>query len=175
MTADEANPHYALYRSVAEFVLRPIRTNVAAIRTHEEKTLRSPSDLLEAAVTHAPLGKCLFYVARFTRAGQVNVKYAVRQHIGAPVRPYAHKSFLPFYKIRALIGNDRIASLYEDYPTMGNDLESANVQMTYRRGEYTISGPQRQFWPDNLRAFISSVDHLVVHWLPLCRGTPSGI
>lgn len=172
VTVGESNPHYTRYRALAEFVLQPIRASVAAIRIHEEETLRNPNDLLDVSVTHGPLGKCSFYDAQFAQSNHVSVRYEVDPQIGTPLLQRFYRGFLPFNSIRELVNYDKIASLYEDYPTMGHDFEAANVQLTYRSGAYTINGPERQFWPESLNTFISSVDRVVAQRLPLCRATP---
>ncbi len=174
VSIDESNPHYAQYRALAEFVLQPIRANVAALRTREEEALRSSKDLLDVSVTHGPLGKCLFYVAQFTQPDHVNVRYALEPQIGTPLLQRFYKGSLPFETIQELVNYNKIASLYQDYPIMGDDFEAANVQLTYRSGQYRISGPQRQFWPESLTTFISSVDRAVAQRLPLCRATLRG-
>lgn len=166
---DESNSHYAQYRSFADFVLRPVRANVAWMRAHEEQKFRNANDLLDVAVIHGPLGKCSFYDARFAQPNRMVLRYAFRPQVETQPQQYVYRGVLPFEIIRRLVKNDKLASLYEDYPTMGDDLEGAKVNLTFRSGAYAINGPERQFWPKNLNSFISSVDRTVAQRLPLCQ------
>lgn len=172
VTADEGSSDYAQYFAFAQFVLQPVRSNVAALRAHEQQTLRRPADLLQISVTHEPFGKCYFYDARFSQAGNVAVRYASTWKM-LPLQRW-YNGTLRFDRIRSLVDRNKIASLYEDYPTMGHDFEEAGVQLTYRSGTYSIDGPERQYRPPEFKTFISSIDRLIAQRLPLCHGATSG-
>ena len=161
--------NYAVYRAFAQAVSAPVQQDVAAQRDREEHTLRDPSALLTVSVLHSPLSRCGFYKAVFSRTGDAAIEYAppplFTEEARLPVR-HSIAAHISFDTIRNLLERDRIASLYEDYPTMGADQPYVNMKLTYRNSLYTIKANEPKFWPANLRDFISAVDGLILNQIP---------
>jgi hypothetical protein len=161
--------NYAAYRAFAQAVSAPVLQDVLAQRLREERTLRDPQGLLSVSVWHEPLLRCGFYKAVFNRTGNMTIEFA-------PPYLFTEKAYLPvrrsiaarvpFSLIKDLIERDRVASLYEDYPTMGADQGYLNVTLTYKTSTYGIKAAESKFWPSNLQHFISRVDALALNQIP---------
>jgi len=161
--------NYAVYRAFAQAVSKPVLQDVAAQRDREERTLRDPSALLTVSVLHSPLLRCGFYKAVFDRTGDAAIEYAppylFTKKARLPVR-HSIAAHIRFDTIRDLIKRDHMASLYEDYPTMGADQPYLNITLAYKSSTYSIKANEPKFWPANLRDFISAVDGLVLNQIP---------
>lgn len=164
---DPSHPEYARYRAFAQYALTSVKTSVAAARQQEVRSQRKPQDLRAVSVTHEHFGSCYFYVARFPHTGHTTIRFAT---VDASRHLVEHdiQSAVPFSIVRSIVERDKIASLYEDYPTMGHDWERVKVDLAYEQGAYTIDGPQIQFWPVELKQFVASIDRLVAYRVKIC-------
>ena len=166
--------NYAAYRAFAQAITAPVQRDVAAQLANEERTLRDPRNLRGVTVSHSPLLRCAYYKAVFKPTGTAAIDYWPPFSFGTrfPVR-HSITTHIPFVTIRSLVERDRAASLFEDYPTMGNDQPYVNITLQYKNSMYTIKGNEPRFWPANLRDFISGVDGLVLNQIPNGRSTCS--
>ncbi len=168
--------NYAIYRAFAQAVSAPVQRDVAAQRDREERTLRDPSALLSVSVQHSPLLRCGFYKALFKNTGTAAIEYMPPYLFSVSARLPVRRSIaahIRFDTIKDVVKRDRVASLYEDYPTIGADQPSLNVVLQYKNSTYSIKGNEPKFWPANLRDFVSAVDSVVLHQIPNGRSTCS--
>lgn len=165
---------YSAYQAFTKSVTAPVLSDVAARLTREERTLRDSQSMLAVSVLHSPLLGCPFYKAVFTPTSKALIEYSpplrFTRH-AAQVKPSARieshtiAARIPFDAIKNLVKRNRVASLYEDYPTMGADQPFVNVVLTYKTSSYTIEANEPQFWPIELRNFTSAVDRMVLNQL----------